>query len=114
VRSDLRVREINDAYRRLTHDIMDHVDPAMVRKIRHWPGYVQLMGDGSPINITRFIRQGRANEPSSRDYDFSDVAIRFNQCEGYTIAKRALAQADANITESTRCQTKGVDASVER
>ena len=55
------------------------------------------MGNGAPMNVTRFIRQGLASEPSSRDYDFSDIAIRDNLSEGYALAKRVLVSSKAPV-----------------
>jgi len=39
------------------------------------------------------VRAGQAGEHSSRDYDFSDVAIKANQAEGYAVARKALGRA---------------------
>jgi len=90
VRSDLRIRELVDAYRHLIDGILGQMDQAAASKIKHWPGYIQLMGDGAPMNITRIIRKGAAEESPSRDYDFSDMSIRFNLAEGYALAKKVL------------------------
>lgn len=93
VRSDLRVRELTGAYRRLIGGIFDLIDPEIQARIRQRPLYIQLMGDGAGTNITRFIRQGQPGEPSSRDYDFSDIAIRANQEQGYALAMATLEAA---------------------
>lgn len=93
VRSDLRFREISAAYRELVDYILDSVDPAMQAKIRQRPLYIELMGDGAATSITRFVRQGRDGEPSSRDYDFSDISIRANQAQGYALVKETLGKA---------------------
>ncbi len=101
VRSDLRYRELSGAYRELVERILDLVDPAIQAKVRQRPLYIQLMGDGAATTITRFVRQGRDGEPSSRDYDFSDVAIRANQAQGYALVKETLrkgAQKPAGTT----------------
>ncbi|MCO6419603.1 FAD-dependent oxidoreductase [Siccirubricoccus sp. KC 17139] len=90
VRSDLRLRELVGAYRGLVSGILGLVDPAIQAKIRQRPLYLELMGDGAPTRITRFVRPGRPGEPASRDYDFSDVSVRFNQKEGYALARRTL------------------------
>jgi NTE family protein len=91
VRNDLRAREMRDAYRSLVQSILNEVDPAARDKIRQRPRYVQLMGDGALMSITRFVRKGPADEPSSRDYDFSDIAIEANRTHGYVLAKQVLA-----------------------
>ncbi|SHK21259.1 NTE family protein [Roseomonas rosea] len=90
VRSDLRLRELVGAYRGLVNGILGFVDPAIQAKIRQRPLYLELMGDGAATRITRFVRAGRAGEPASRDYDFSESFIRANQAEGYALAKTTL------------------------
>jgi NTE family protein len=91
VRGDLRLRELVSAYRMLVDRILDHVDPATREKVRQRPLYIELMGDGATTSIVRFVRQGLPGEPSSRDYDFSDISIRFNQEQGYATVKETLA-----------------------
>jgi predicted acylesterase/phospholipase RssA len=92
VRSDLRLRELVGAYRELVAGILDLVDPAAREKVRQRPLYIELMGDGATTSIVRFVREGRPGEPSSRDYDFSDISIRFNQEQGYAVVKETLAR----------------------
>lgn len=92
VRSDLRVRELVSGYRDLVDNILDVVDPAIQARIRQRPLYIELMGDGAPMEITRFVREGREGEQSSRDYDFSAGAIRQNHDQGYQLAKQTLAR----------------------
>ena len=91
VRSDLRLRELVSSYRRLVNGILGLVDPTTRDKVRQRPLYIELMGDGATTSIVRFVREGRPGEPSSRDYDFSDIAIRFNQDQGYATVKQVLA-----------------------
>jgi hypothetical protein len=45
----------------------------IVDLIKQRPLYIELMEDGAPTRITRFVRAGSAGELSSRDYDFSDT-----------------------------------------
>jgi NADPH-dependent 2,4-dienoyl-CoA reductase/sulfur reductase-like enzyme/predicted acylesterase/phospholipase RssA len=91
VRSDLRLRELVSSYRRLVNGVLDLVDPATRDKVRQRPLYIELMGDGAATTIVRFVREGRPGEPSSRDYDFSDISIRFNREQGYATVKETLA-----------------------
>ncbi|MGC1303875.1 MAG: FAD-dependent oxidoreductase [Caulobacteraceae bacterium] len=93
VRSDLRLREMASGYRTLIDAILGYVEPALLTKIKQRPLYIELMGDGAPTSITRFVRAGSAAEPSSRDYDFSDTAIRLNQAGGYALVKQTLGGA---------------------
>ena len=90
VRSDLRLREVSGAYRELVDRILELVNPATQAKIRQRPRYIELMGGGAATSITRFVRRGRDGEPSSRDYDFSDISIRANQEQGYALVKETL------------------------
>jgi NTE family protein len=93
VRNDLRWRETAGAYRRLVEGILEQVDPAVQAKIKQRPLFIELMGVGAPLQVTRFVRAGQPGEPASRDYDFSAEAIRRNQEEGYALVKQTLAQA---------------------
>jgi NTE family protein len=102
IRSDLRFRELSGAYRELVDRILDLVDPATQAKIRQRPLYIELMGDAATTSITRFVRQGRDGEPSSRDYDFSDISIRANQEQGYALVKETLRKAAENPVAARR------------
>ena len=95
VRNDLRWRETAGAYRRLVESILAQVDPAVQAKIKQRPLFIELMGVGAPLQVTRFVRAGQRGEPASRDYDFSAEAIRRNQEEGYALVKKTLAEAHA-------------------
>ncbi|WP_345798606.1 FAD-dependent oxidoreductase [Castellaniella sp. MT123] len=94
VRSDLHLREQADAYRGLIAHLMQEIEPALQDKIRRLPRYIQLMGNGIGTRITRFTRKPPPEELPSRDYDFSDVAIRGNQAQGYALAQAVLASCD--------------------
>ncbi len=93
VLSDLRHRETVEAYRRLIDHILAQITPDESGRIKRIPAYIQLMGDGAATTITRFVRAGRAGEHSSRDYDFSDMAIEANQAEGYAVARKTLGRS---------------------
>ncbi len=90
VRSDLRYREMVDAYRRLIEEILAALPPAEAAKVKWQPKYIQLMGDGAATTITRFVRTGEPGEHSSREYDFSKPAIAANKSEGYLIARKTI------------------------
>ena len=96
VRSDLRFRETLGAQRELMKWVLNQLDPTAQAKIRQLPLYIELMGDGAPMSITRFVRSGLRGEPSSRDYDFSDTSISFNQAEGYRLVKETLHSNRSN------------------
>ncbi|HTV33220.1 MAG TPA: FAD-dependent oxidoreductase [Methylocella sp.] len=90
IRSDLRHHELINAYRGLVNDILGYLAPAERAKIEERPSYIQLMGDGAPRSVVRLVRPAHEGEQTSRDYDFSEEAIRAHQREGYRVAKRAL------------------------
>jgi NADPH-dependent 2,4-dienoyl-CoA reductase/sulfur reductase-like enzyme/predicted acylesterase/phospholipase RssA len=92
IRSDLHHYEAINAYRALVDDILGHLAPDEVNKVKERPGYIQLMGDGAPPKVVRLVRPAHEAEEASRDYDFSDIAIRGYQREGYQVAKRALGR----------------------
>ncbi|EIF30010.1 NAD(FAD)-dependent dehydrogenase [Burkholderia sp. Ch1-1] len=98
IRSDLRSRELAGAYRSLIDYILQEVDATVRDKIRQRPRYIQLMGDEAPMNITRFIRKGAPSEPSSRDYDFSDVSIQAHQAQGYDLVNDVLGPLPASAS----------------
>ncbi|MDR8398368.1 FAD-dependent oxidoreductase [Paraburkholderia sp. USG1] len=98
VRTDLRTRELKDAYRSLIESILQAVEPAERDKIQQRPRYIQLMGDGAKMSVTRFVRKGAPDEPSSRDYDFSDVSIRSNQAQGYALVNEVLGSTVESTT----------------
>lgn len=103
VRSDLRTREMMDAYRSMINVIVSGIGPVDRAKIMRHPRYIQLMGDGFANEITRFQRPRRPGEASSRDYDFSDESIRYLQDEGYALVKRTLAQTSkAGVTATPK------------
>lgn len=89
-RSDTRQRELAAAYQRLISGMLEFIEPDVRAKFRQRPDYIQLMGERAATTFTRFARQGRPGEPSSRDYDFSDIAIRANREEGYALARQVL------------------------
>ncbi len=101
VRNDIRIREVVSAYRGLIEHVLSHVEEDTAARIRQRPYYIQLMGDGAPMKITRFLRTGSPGETSSRDYDFSDFAIKENQKEGYELAKRTLREQREQLLHSS-------------
>ncbi|AZY47930.1 FAD-dependent oxidoreductase [Bordetella avium] len=103
VRNDLRTRELIDAYRGMIENLLLEIEPQRRERIKRLPRYIQLMGNGTQTQITRFIRQGPPDEPSSRDYDFSDIAIRANQKQGYEQAKTILAASSSTARRPPDC-----------
>lgn len=106
VRSDLRTRELADAYRGMIERLMMEIEPERRDQVKRLPRYIQLMGNSTRTQITRFVRQGSPDEPSSRDYDFSDVAVMANMAQGYDLAKAILASSN---THGMRPPTRSSD-----
>lgn len=86
IKSDLKLQEMKDSYKFLISMLMNELDPVRREKIMQRPQYIQLMGEGADLEIIRFIRHAIEGEMSSRDYDFSDLAIADNQKRGYEVA----------------------------
>lgn len=93
IRSDLRTQELKDSYRSLISSILNTIDPVEREKFMQRPQFIKLMGDGSKPEITRFVRTAIDGELSSRDYDFSDIAIEDNRKRGYQIAVDVLKKS---------------------
>ncbi|MDV3480072.1 FAD-dependent oxidoreductase [Sphingobium yanoikuyae] len=107
VHSDLRSRELTDAYREMVTAILSGVDPDTRRRVEQHPRYIQLMGDGAATRITRFQRPRNPGEPSSRDYDFSWESISRHQAEGFDVATASLR---ANREQSLMLRPPGYPA----
>ncbi|HVZ06632.1 patatin-like phospholipase family protein [Rhodopila sp.] len=93
VQNDARVRELTDAYREMVTVILSDVDQETRRRVEQHPRYIQLMGDGAALRITRFQRPRSPGEASSRDYDFSYETIMRHRAEGFDLVKRTLKDA---------------------
>src|SRR3546814_7656070 len=68
VRSDLRIREMTDAYRSMINIILSGIDQVERAKIMRHPRFIQLMGDGFTNEITRFQRPRRPGEARSEEH----------------------------------------------
>src|SRR5258706_6498421 len=79
----------------LVEEMMSYMDPEAIAEIKQRPVYSQLMGDMEPISVIRLLRQGAEGEPTSRDYNFSTMAIETNKREGYERAVAELAKVKA-------------------
>jgi NADPH-dependent 2,4-dienoyl-CoA reductase/sulfur reductase-like enzyme/predicted acylesterase/phospholipase RssA len=90
VMAGMRHREIVNAYRGLVDEIAGHLKPEDAQRLKQRPSYIQLMGDGTPTSTIRLTRPAHQGEQPSRDYDFSDAAIKAHKREGYMITKQAL------------------------
>jgi len=72
-----------------------HTSWSMFRQ-RSSPRYIQLMGDIAPTIITRVVREMAADEPLSKDYDFSALSIEQHKQRAYSATLNALKGLVAN------------------
>ncbi len=90
IRKDVRTRELIRDYRGLISDILISVDPMAAGQIKQRPRYIQLMGDMTPMTITRIIHENENGDLPSKDYDFSKRSIEEHKRAGYRKAREAL------------------------
>jgi len=91
IRSELKTQTLVLNFQKLVEEIMNEVPPEKLNKLRHRPGYIQLMASESPMKVTRITRENSEDEPSSKDYDFSRKTIENLMQSGYQVTKKALA-----------------------
>ncbi|MGB7292815.1 MAG: FAD-dependent oxidoreductase [Thermodesulfobacteriota bacterium] len=90
ISNDIHTIELIENYRKLTEEIMSHLEPSVAEQIKRRPRYIQTMVNSGPVSITRIIHKGEEHEPPSKDYDFSRQSIEEHIKEGYGIAKKTL------------------------
>jgi NADPH-dependent 2,4-dienoyl-CoA reductase/sulfur reductase-like enzyme/predicted acylesterase/phospholipase RssA len=95
IRSDLRYRQIINAYRALVEGMLGHLAPADAARMKQRPSYIQLMGAGAATTVLRLVRPTHEGEQASRDYDFSGSAVQGFRSEGYLVTKRELGRLGA-------------------
>jgi len=98
IRNDAKTRDLIEDFRGLVDEIVGSLGADAANRLKSRPHYVQLMGDTAPMTVTRIVREGEADEPSSRDYDFSRAAVRQNRAQGYRLTKETLANAAPPMT----------------
>lgn len=91
VRNDLRFEEYANDFSELVQDILRHVDPIVVRRIRQNPHYIRLMGNRAPIHVSRIELRDSASTSFARVYDFSAETVQQLQERGYQAALTTLA-----------------------
>ncbi len=92
IRSDLKTRDLVRDFRKLVEEIVAELPAGVATRLVHQPNYIQMMGEDAPMTITRIIRENSEDEPSSKDYDFSDKTIERLTASGYAMTKRALGR----------------------
>ncbi len=107
VRSDVRVRERVGDFQKLVREIMDQLQPEAAEHLRQSSRFIQLMGDATPMTITRIINEGQEGELSFTDIDFSTKTTARHKRAGYLMTKRAI---DAGQGLSFRHSRRGQGA----
>ena len=90
IRKDVRTHDkIRDVHS-LIEEILIAIDPVAAGQIKQRPHYIQVMGDMSPMTVTRIVNEGDGVDLQSKDYDFSRKSIDELRHKGYEMAVRAL------------------------
>ena len=94
IRRDSSEQAMLSDLRKLVAGVLAYVPPDAARRIREWPGYVQLMGEVTTLDITRLTREPVDGEAASKDYDFSRSSINHHIEAGYAMARRMLEEPE--------------------
>ena len=106
ISKDNRMSELIADVRGLITEMLTYMEPETAAIIRQRPRYPQLMGGSQPFSVTRIVREGGADEPLSRDFDFSAKAIEANDSGGYLQARKAVqAQLERPVMPFDRTRT---------
>ena len=93
IRKDTRIKELIYNFRLLIDDLLNAVDELKAGEFKQQPHYIAVMGNTSPMEITRIIYETNDDGQQPRDYDFSRESINKHISEGHRMALKAL-QAD--------------------
>ncbi|WP_245964807.1 FAD-dependent oxidoreductase [Trinickia dinghuensis] len=95
VRNDLRFEEYASDFRDLVNDIVSKLDSQAARRVRQMPHYIRLMGNRTPLRLSRIALEGAATAAFARDFDFSAANVNALRQQGRLAAQGALkGQAD--------------------
>lgn len=90
IRRDVRTRDLIYDFRGLVDEMLNSVDSLTAGEFKQRPRYIQLMGETSPLNITRIVYEDNCNAQQPRDYDFSRKSIEIHKAAGYHMALKSL------------------------
>ena len=93
IRNDVHTQQMVRDFQSLVQEVMAELPAESVQRLRHQPRYIQMMGEEAPTIITRIVREGSENEPSSREYDFSRQTLSELMGTGYEMARLALSSS---------------------
>jgi len=91
IRNDVQTRQTVRDFQSLVQELMTELPLESAQRLRHQPRFIQLMGEEAPTVITRIVREGGENEPSSPEYDFSSQTIKHLIEAGYRMGRLAVA-----------------------
>ena len=98
IRNDLLTRQTVRDFQSLVQELMAELPAESAQRLRHQPRFIQLMGEEAPTVITRIVREGCENEPSSPEFDFSSQTLQQLIAAGYRMARHAVKSS----SQSTR------------
>lgn len=90
-RNDLRFEEYANDFSDLVLELMREVDAGTARRLQQRPNYIRLMGNRTPIHVSRISL--RDELPFAADFDFSVGTIEALQQRGREAARRALDES---------------------
>ena len=93
IRNDVQTRQTVRDFQSLVQELMTELPLESAQRLRHQPRFIQLMGEEAPTVITRIVREGGENEPSSPEYDFSCQTIKHLIEAGYRMGRLAVASS---------------------
>ena len=90
VNKDVHSNQLIEDVHGLVEEMLGYMDPGVAAVVKQRPRFIQVMGNRAPFEITRFERKAASDEPLSRDFDFSERAIKTNRENGYARAREVL------------------------
>lgn len=92
-RMDGRTPELVRDYRRLVEELIQAVDPETAQQFKQQPNYIQLMGDLTPMKITRIGLEDDSPMDRAKSHDFSRKTIQSRIWKGYQAMIEKLGKA---------------------
>ncbi len=93
---DVRTGELIRDFRGLINEMLSSMDPMAAGQIRQRPRYIKLMGDLSPMTITRIIHDDKDGGLASKDFDFSVKTVEAHKRAGYQMARKELEKIEVS------------------
>ncbi|MEI6002670.1 FAD-dependent oxidoreductase [Paraburkholderia bengalensis] len=97
IRNDLRFEEYANDFSDLVLDLMHELDADTARRFKQRPNYIRLMGNRTPIHVSRISLQGAL--PFATDFDFSVATVEALQRRGQQAAQQVLDETSREMQE---------------